>query len=68
MVIYLTAAALLLTCVAAKTAARLRQKQRRRRRLEQRQAREVSRERAREQHYMRNFWSYDGSLQEEFEG
>ena len=26
------------------------------------------RERQREAHYMRNFWNYDGSEQEEFEG
>lgn len=32
-----------------------------------RKARTPDREREREAHYMRNFWEYDGGVQEEFE-
>lgn len=43
-------------------------KRRQRRQAQHRRTRAARREAQREAHYMRNFWSYDGSQQEEFEG
>jgi len=57
------AAVLLLWCICRDRRIRQKHKAARARRLRG----EKVRESRREAHYMRNFWSYDGSEQEEFE-
>ena len=55
-------------CVGAKHYGNRRSANRSTQRRQARVCADRERERRRQAHYMRNFWNYDGSEQEEFEG
>lgn len=65
--VWIVGLAALAACAAMEIATRVRRRRRQAQRRLMLQTRAQRLESLREAHYMRNFWSYDGSVQEEFE-